>query len=528
MATTHPESGLALYHSPLGLLDFQAEGVAEFVLGKNKVAVWSCGLGKTHLGMASAALLFEDDMIDLCVVACEANKVDEWVKDFETFTDLATMKYRGTLKRREKLRNEISAYQVMVSTYETIREDTAMLDGGRSKRAALIPKFLPELLKGKRVMFIYDEATKLKGRSSTTHRAHRLLVDDVRAFGDAWTLGLTATPIERDPSDFYNLCRIIDHDLVGSVSDFEAKYTKGKDFFNKYIGFKNISVANTTTVSFAQKVAPVIMRKRKSDPDVREQFPDQTEEFVFVELNEAHQDFYEEVAKLDIADEGVMFGLLRQVAGHPLAISNSQGELAKMIAEEVGVAGLRKLGAAKLDQLIRDLDNMVNNENSQVIVWTYFGQSLLPHIHAAIRDEFKVSLNYGGMDTKARAASKEAFVRGDTAVFLSSDAGARGINLPNASYSVQYDMPVTFAIYQQRMDRNHRIDSMQDSVTNISYIAKNTVEEGIDRLVIKRNRWSEDVFDAELSEGHGEATHLDADLRKKLISISRKTPIKGD
>ena len=66
-----------LYRSPIGLYQFQAEGVAYCYERNSNLLVWDCGIGKTHAAMATAALLFEDKLIDLCLVVCEKNKLTE-------------------------------------------------------------------------------------------------------------------------------------------------------------------------------------------------------------------------------------------------------------------------------------------------------------------------------------------------------------------------------------------------------------------------------------------------------------------
>lgn len=520
-------TGLALYHSPWGLLPFQADGVARSYLEKRNIAVWSCGIGKTHLGMADAALCFEDDEVDIVIVVCERNKVGEWMDDIATFTDLTAVRYHTTRDKRAAIRDALP--QVLVSTYETIRLDAAEFDRAHPRRQ---PTFGPlaEKLAGQRVFFIYDEVTKLKGRTSWLHRGHRALIEYIEATGgDVRILGLTATPTERGIDDYYNILRIIDPKRVGLVSEFDKLYTTGKDDYGNYISFKNISPADCEegVVSFAELVAPIVMRKRKSDPDVRDQFPEQVEEFRHVLLDDKHADFYREVQKLQVseAEEVTLFGLLRQVAGHPLSLLTSKGKLAQEIVAGVGARGLAKINCAKVDQLLLDLDDIIGNEGAQCIVWTYYGQSILPILHKAISQHWAVSTNHGGMSDKMRDRSKSVFKAGDTQIFLTSDAGARGINLPNASYSIQYDMPVTYSTYVQRMDRNHRIDSMHDVVTNISYMALDTVEEGIAKLVIKRNMWSDKVLDSDLEEGDGGAVHLDAAFRRRLIRVSKKNPV---
>jgi SNF2 family DNA or RNA helicase len=267
----------------------------------------------------------------------------------------------------------------------------------------------------------------------------------------------------------------------------------------------------------------IILRKRKTDPDVIGYFPKQFEEFCHVDLDPRHQAFYEDVQDVfrdaDPLTEQNLYVVYRQIAGHTCSLLGSQSKVAKAIVSEVGRGGLEALGAAKLDRLVRRLQIKVKRQSGQAVVFTFFGQSILPLIRDRLEDEgFSVAINHGQMTETARDRAQAMFRAGQVEVFLTSDAGSRGINLPEANYVCQYEVPPTYANYVQRMNRIHRIDSVHKEVTCESLITMNTVEEGLADLVIRRNKWSEVLLD---DEDAGEEFFTAAD-RKSLIKISRK------
>lgn len=511
-----------LYQSPRGLYDFQAEGVARSYLRPDNLAVWDTGIGKSHLAMALSALLFEDDEIDRVLLICEQNKLDEWVADFGKFTKLEAGLYYGNVKKRAKMREALP--QIIVSTYETAKNDVVKyveVEGRKTK--APVPGPLTEAIQGERVLVVYDEMTKLGNRKSQNHKAHDFLVQYLREQGEGRVLGLTATPIERGPDNMYNLGRIFMPGYM-TVAQFEKYYVAARDIFGNYSRFKNLSPEDCErgVTPFSAFFQPIMLRKRKSDPDVVDQFPKTVEEITYVDLGAKHLDFYETVRDLvpegDEMAERQMFLLLRQIAGHPMSLLHSEGELAKSIVDSVGAEGLASLGAAKLDRLVEYLKPIVHGQGAQAVVFTFFGPSMIPYIKQGLEEaDIKVAINYGQMSKADRAENMAAFKAGKADIFLSSDAGARGINLPEATYAVEYEMSLTHANRTQRMNRIHRIDSEAPSVTFQSFIARDTIEEGIANLVLRRNEWSDQILDDD-DPGDG---FVSAEMRRELIKKAR-------
>jgi SNF2 family DNA or RNA helicase len=512
MSLANPEApAQPLYSSPWGLLPFQAEAVAYALLRENNLVVYDTGIGKTHIGMATAAMLFEDGLIDLCLVVCERNKLTEWDADLERFTRLTHRVYKGAPTTRRRILDDLP--QVLIGTYETVRNDAAhpvAVNGRKTKRLA--PHFLAEAFAGQRVLMIFDEMTKLGNRSSQNHKHHATLINHLRSCAVTRVMGLTATPVENGPENLYNLGRILTPATVGTVDSFEHDHVEARDIYGNVVKWKNIP-------ALAQKLAPVMLRKRKTDPDVIEQFPRRVEEVTYVDLDRRHLEFYDTVDGLFRgADDASVFTILRQIAGHPASLVRSESEISRTIVREVGEAGLRALGSTKLDRLVEYLQPLVEGQGAQAVIFTFFGQSVLPLIQERLEEcGYSVAVNHGQLSQHARDAAQATFRAGQAQIFLTSDAGQRGINLPEASYAIHYELPLTYAAYVQRSDRIHRIDSTHPSVTVMSFIARGTVEEAIAGLILKRNQWSDALLDADADEeGFVSAAH-----RREILRLAR-------
>jgi SNF2 family DNA or RNA helicase len=510
----------ALYHSPLGLFGFQEWGIAEAYLRGSAAAIWDTGTGKSHLGMRLETLLVEDGLVDLALVVAEKGKIGEWVDDFERFTTLDVRLHHGPgrMKRLEKK----GLPQVLVTTYETSKADIAKFVRPPGKRGTRIESGpLLDLLRPLRVLVIYDEFGKLRNRSSANYKAHAYLLKELRkVHPDTRVLGLTATPIEKDWEDAFNQFRLVRPDLMPTVGDFESYFVKYRDMYGR------ATYHPQRMHEFAEMCAPIIMRKRKTDPDVLAEFPKRTEQSRHFQMGDEQRKFYEMVEGLQYGEEEPVPGLwivLRQIAGHPASIIHAArnpdgGKLAKMLVEELGEDYIRDIPSVKTDGLIEYLKPIINGQGAKVVVFTFFGQSLLPVLASALRKaKFKVYTNHGGMSVDEQTASRKAFKEDpDPAVFLTSDAGSRGINLPEATYVVEYESALTYANRTQRLDRIHRIDSTAVTCTCMTFLVDGTVEVPIINRVIERNK----QHDILLGDDDAGEELMTAAERKEALQIS--------
>ena len=485
-------------YSPLGIFDFQADHIAEAYVRTEKqsgiVAVWDTGLGKTWLAMALAAYLFEDDKIDLAIVVSEKNKLTDWRDEFERATSLSVHRYHGT--GRQKRLAKFGVPHVLCTTYETGRNEfmtRAEREPGKRGKGSMQDGPLVEALglRGKRVLWIFDEVTKLKNRSSELHQAYQYILEAMRKTAQQRVLGLTATPSERDYSDAYNVGRIVCPERMPTVADFERIFTRGRDDFGHYVFRKD------RQPHFAEVFRGIMLRKRKSDPDVIDQFPKQIEKSVRVQMNATQAKFYQSVRDIlgnpndeeMIKTEPRMFPILRMTAGHPASHTHKDNEISAAITDTVGVEGLQALGSPKIDRLIELLKPIVWGQGAQVVIFTEFGGSVLLEVARELKKaSFSVSEYHGGKSLHANDDAKDQFIRGNTEILLCSDAAARGLNLKNAEYVVNYEAPVTFAKYQQRINRVHRIDSDKPICTAYTLLLEDTIEDTIMNLVMARNK----------------------------------------
>jgi SNF2 family DNA or RNA helicase len=507
--------------------DFQADGIAEAYLMKRRMAVFDTGLGKTHLAMGTAGLAFEDGEIDLTLIIAEKNKIREWVADFKKFTRLEPVLYHGTgRERRLEKAHKAGKAQVVVSTYETIRNDCAAFLKNPGGRGIVIRdgKLMP-FLRGRKILAVYDEMAKLgASRSSKLYKGHHYLLKELRKLDpDLRVLGLTATPISRDWENAFNELRLVEPGQMPTVTGFDDLMVR-----SRHPVYGTATWRTENIPAFVSLCEPLIIRKRKTDPDVIEEFPKQIEEVRQVEMGKAQRELYELVEGLAWDDAGNfqevpgLYVALRQLAGHPASIIHSAAngsQIPQMLLEGLGEDFLRSVPSAKTEALLEYLRPLVLGQGAKVMVFTYFGQSVLRELARELSDAgIPMYLNHGGLTGKAQHDAIDAFrTSSGPGVLLSSDAGARGINVPEATYIVEYESALSYANRTQRMNRSHRIDSTAASVHCMTFVLDGTVEETIVSSMLARN----EATDTLLGDTDAGEDFVSAGDRRRLFSMAR-------
>lgn len=522
-----------LFHT--SLYPFQAEGAAKAYLRSSSLIVYSPGTGKTLLSMAVAALMLEDDKVDQVIIVAESTKVRDWVEDdFPGHSSIPAQLYAGSPEKRAKILTDPATALVM--TYETMRNDICSFKPKSTAVAEDGPLF--DFLQDKRVLIVYDEADRISNRGSKLYKANEHLLKSLRRRkkmpDSVKAIGLTATPIRTSPVNVFNICRLLSPKAVCTVEEFADRYISQIDDYKKPIAFKNLTserMADPDLPSLSGMLSSVILRKRKSDPDVIEQFPAKVENpWQRVELHPKHAELIAGIREHlgegngDLVSEKEIYGLLRQVCNHPASLLRSKGTVAKDIARIVGEKGLLAIPNAK-DEYVASWLTHLGPE--QGVIFTFYGQSVLPFIADLLRDH-KVDfvMNHGQMNGKDKKRYQDAFKAGDAQIFLSSDAGARGLNLGVGSGMLHYEPPETHMIYEQRSDRVHRIDSVHASITIDTLMCTSagiiTPDELCAEKIQKRQGYHEDILDADMTEeeilGSGMVT---ARMREMMLSAIR-------
>lgn len=513
-----------LFWPPLQI-GYQTDYIARMYVMLSAMLAADLGTGKSVMALGVAGLAFEQGALDHVLIVAEPNKIDktEWPADIARFTRLGHAVYHGP--KRKKLLDDLP--QVIVTTYETARDDLAVSPPKGSRSRTLTPGPLAGALLGKRVLVVYDEVTKLGRRSSKLYKAHYWFLAQLRKAappGTTRVIGMSATPMDTDLENIFSEMRLVVPGVMPTVKEWERRVIKSRAPDGPP-SYGRVTYDPQGKEWFRDLCAPWILRKRKSDPDVRDHFPPFTEDFIRLRMRPDQYRLYQLLEDLawdketreHIEVPGLNV-LLRQLAGDPWAVLEAarvgSSPLARMIAEELG-ADLEKCSSAKAEQLIHDAD-LIMSGGGKVLAFTFYGQTVLPAIVKRLGDR-PVYTYHGGMSAAEREHQKVLFrEHSGGAVMIASDAGARGMNMPYISYVIELDVGRTHATRQQRAGRGHRLGK-EDPLTFWTYVLESTIESANSmRSLLARNADQDYILGDDQDENF-----TTADNRRELFAQAR-------
>lgn len=364
-------------------------------------------------------------------------------------------------------------------------------------------------------MLIVDEAHKLKNRTTLNWQ----LINGVRK---KFFLLLTATPVQNDLSELYNLITLLRPGQLGTLRAFQSNFMLDKR-------------TPKDPHRLHQLLDQVMIRNRRSTGTIA--FTKRLVHPIPVELNAEERQLYEAVTSFvrgeyrrpgstsGRAASGGMRSLLplltlqREVCSSPYAVAVSLDKMMQHTANPVLLAGLKHLfdlavsipNPAKLGIV----ENLIYRLQEQVIVFTEYRatqQLLLSRLQQA-------GINALGFDGSLSSGQKEwvrtLFMRAGQ-VLVSTESGGEGLNFQFCHNVINYDLPWNPMRLEQRIGRVHRLGQTEDvHIFNLATIG--TIEEYILFLLHEKI----DMFQMVIGELDAILTRLklEKSLEGKILEI---------
>ena len=305
------------------------------------------GLGKT---IQTIAFLLSKEQ-SKSIVITPTSLIHNWRSELEKFAP--TLKIglvNGSKKEREKIINNFKDYDVLLTTYGTIRNDLELYE---------------------KIDFdccIIDEAQNIKNPLSMT-------TDAVKSINAKVKFALTGTPIENNLNELWSIFDYIMPGYLYNITKFNAIFIKNEANINH----------------LKQLIRPFILRRTKKQ--VIKELPDKIEKKFLVELNKEQRKLYgvyvNEVQKKlkeknDVEDKITILSYLtklRQICLDPSIISNEY-----------------KSKSAKIETCLELIDNCIYEDNI-VLVFSQF-TTVLKNIGEKLRKN-KIEYSYLDGQTKA-------------------------------------------------------------------------------------------------------------------------------
>ena len=326
-------------------------------------------------------------------------------------------------------------------------------------------------------MVIVDEAHCLKNRTSANWR----LVDSLHK---KFILMLTATPVENNLLELYNLITLLKPGLLETEAEFRKKHvTPGKP------------KAPKNPEQLRQLLGDVMIRNTRAAADV--QLPRRIAATVPVTPSAAEAQVYEMVSHFVAAQyrapeerrqpPRVLDLMLRQAGSSPPALRRSvthalRDEAWVPAAHRRALEGILDV-ASGIEESGKGLQlaHMLAAHPGKSVVFTEFLPTL-EHLRR-VCDQHGISYSlFSGDLSRAEKDAAIARFRDSASVLLSTGAGGEGRNLQFADTVVNFDLPWNPMQIEQRIGRVHRIGQSRD-VFVFNFCQQGTVEEQLLRVL---------------------------------------------
>ncbi|MGM0595550.1 MAG: SNF2-related protein [Myxococcota bacterium] len=328
-------------------------------------------------------------------------------------------------------------------------------------------------------MLLVDEAHSLKNHLTQAHKF-------VFGLKRKYTILLTATPIQNDLRELYNLINIVRPGYFKSIRFFRRKYMSDR-------------FTPRNPRELRRMCSRVMVRHRRADTLIK--LPPREVKTIFVQPSKIEEEFYNltlelarkavAIANRESADHIMLLLsiLLKESTSSPQALlaTLEAAILPKVLREKEGelLKRVLKLGknlgkTAKMEGLLK----VINEEDSPIIVYSEYlrTQEILTKI---IEEDGHQVYRYAG---NLRLEEKERSLRNfreKGGVLLSTEVGGQGLNLQHCQRMVNFDLPWNPMRIEQRIGRIHRF-GQQKKVKITTIAGKNTFEEYLVKILISK------------------------------------------
>jgi len=465
---------------------YQAEGALFAVRAGRALIGDEMGLGKTIEAIAAAEILARHFGVGKVLVICPTSLKYQWQSEIARFSGRDSRVMAGGRARRQQDYAEDDFCKI--TNYEKLQPD---LD--------LIAAWSPELV-------IVDEAQRVKNWNTIAARA-------LKRIDSPYALVLTGTPLENKLEELISIVQFVDQHRLGPTWKLLHEH-QVKDEGGRVTGYTGLE-------KIGQTLAPIMIRRRKAE--VLLQLPERTDQNLLVPMTELQMTYHREnadiVAKIVQRWRKTRFLSDTDQRRLTCALQNM-----RMSCNSTYLLDRESDHGVKADELAALLDDLFVQPEAKAVVfsqWTRTHDIVIRRLEA--RGIGYVSF-HGGVPSEKRPALVERF-RDDPhcRVFLSTDAGATGLNLQHAATLVNMDLPWNPALLEQRIGRIHRMGQKRP-VQIVNFVAKGTIEEGMLSVLAFKRSLSAGILDG----GTGEISLGGSRLNRFMKDVEKVTGQMGE
>lgn len=453
------------------------------------------GLGKT----IEAGLILKEYMVrglvKKALILVPASLVLQWVRELNQKFGI-----NAVAQKKAYMWNQ---YDVLVASMDTAKRDPHK----------------EHILNIDYDILIIDEAHKLKNKKTTNYQ----FVSSIRK---KYCLLLTATPVQNDMKELYNLITLLKPGQLGGQGTFQSNFVLSKRLP------KNEELLR-------EELSKVMIRNRRSDGNIH--FTKRHVQNVLLDLSEEEMQLYEGVTRF-VKDQAKdqAFGaasmlslvtLQREVCSSRDAVFITLVNMFKKTAEDSPVRAriwelVEKIKQIKANTKAEKTMELIRGMEGKVIVFTEY-RATQEYLLNFFKEHGLTAVPYrGGMNRGKKDWMMDLF-RGRAQVMIATEAGGEGINLQFCNQIINFDLPWNPMRVEQRIGRVHRLGQQNDvHIYNLS--TRGTIEEHILRLLHEKINMFERVIGQldVILEQFEQETSLEKSLYKIVLESEDETQLK--
>ncbi|SER71886.1 Helicase conserved C-terminal domain-containing protein [Nitrosomonas sp. Nm51] len=472
------------------LYPYQKEGVLFAVRAGRALIGDEMGLGKTIQAIAVTEILARYFDVSKVLVVCPTSLKYQWQSENKRFAGRESLVISGNPAKRRKQYQQDDFCKI--TNYEKLHAD---LD--------LIEDWAPELV-------IVDEAQRIKNWNTIASRA-------LKRINSPYAVVLTGTPLENKLEELISLVQFVDQYRLGPTWKLLHEHQQ-KDETGKVTGYVGLDKIGKT-------LSPVMIRRLKSD--VLLQLPERSDQNILLPMTAQQQQWHQENAE-------VVARIVARWSRNKYLSETDQRRLTcalqnmRMSCNSTYLLDQETDHGTKADELMMLFDDLFEHPQNKVVVfsqWARMQDILIRRLKE--RGTGYISF-HGGIASEKRPKLIRQFKEdADCKVFLSTDAGAIGLNLQFANTLVNMDLPWNPALLEQRIARIHRM-GQPDKVQVVNFVAKGSIEESMLSLLSFKRSLSAGILDggnAEISLGGSRLKRFMQDVENVTTSMRDSDPL---
>lgn len=430
------------------------------------------GLGKTKQVIDIAVAKKMANNYNHCLIICGVNGLKwNWYNEVMTHSDETpyilgqrrrkngNITIDGSSAKLEDVQNldKIDSYFI-ITNIETLRN------------ADINDALIKQCKSGQINMIAADEVHKMKNPSSQQGKAFLKLQAKTM-------IAMTGTPLMNTPMDLFIILKWLGYEK-NAFYKFKNHYcVMGGYGGYEVIGYKNLD-------ELQDRLNEIMLRRLKDDVL---DLPEKTYVDEYVEMTPKQGIIYSEVTSEIKANIDNI-----KMANNPLA------ELIRM-RQATGFTGILSTTineSAKLDRMEELVADAVENGRKVVIFsnWTQMTNPIAKRL-----SKYNPAVITGEINAETRQVMVDKFQNDDRCKVIIGTSGAMGTGLTLTAGTVEIflDHPWNRALYDQCVDRCHRIGQKQN-ITIYNIMCKGTIDERIWEIVNRKGAMSDAIVDGKL------------------------------